>query len=84
MPVTICIVNITYQLLLITMKYYCRVCDNYAWFYDPDEPDCYCEYCDKTYPAEDFYPDEEMQDADRWWDHIDDRVHELKNERIKE
>ena len=33
------------------MKYYCSICDNPSWFYDEGAPDCYCEYCDKTYPS---------------------------------
>jgi len=64
------------------MKYYCSVCDNYAWFYSDGEPDCYCEYCDKTYPSAGFYPDEEQEDADRYWDAVDDWVHEYFNQLI--
>jgi len=58
------------------MKYYCPVCNKPAWFYNNAEPESYCEYCDQNYPTEDFYPDEEEADNDRFWDAVDDRVHE--------
>ena len=62
------------------MKYNCPVCDKPSWFYSDAEPDCYCEYCDKTYPSKDFYPDEEEVKNNRFQDAVDDWVHEYINE----
>jgi len=63
------------------MKYYCRYCYSYDmfkfWHKKERKEWGFCRSCHKTAPLYKFYIDYDSG----FYDYIDDRVHELKNER---
>jgi hypothetical protein len=63
------------------MKYYCRYCYSYNiyqfWHKQKLEDWGLCRSCRKTAPLHKFYKDYDSG----FYDHIDDRIKEIKNER---